>query len=265
MPPVQLARLRPQVNTLMNQYQDEGLFEKTLLLIFEKYTEKRSATNAWLRPDPGMPSYDLSPLVMNELENAFESMAKLHPQEAIRLADRIWQQTYYEPKRLAILTLAALRPPHSEAFFQRIEQWIPAGLEDCLISELIEQISRLPETVTSERWIGLVHTWLYAEDKNLAKIGMRAVSKLVENTGFQNLPLVFDLIEPLYAQPKIALQKNLGALTRVLIERSQPETAAFLISLVDLHPSPPVSALVRKLLPLFDEYYQEEIRQVVMK
>ena len=263
MPPVQLVRLRPQVNTLMTHYQDEGLFEKTLLLIFEKYTEKRSATNAWLRPDPGMPSYNLSPLVMNELENAFEALSKLHPAEAIRLADHIWQQPYYEPKRLAIILLASLPPENREAFFQRIEQWIPAGLQDCLISELIEHISILPRALSSERWIDLVRTWLYSDDKNLVKVGMRAVSKVVENPRFQNLPRVFDLLEPLYAQPRIDRQKNLTALTRTLIERSQPETAAFLISLVEIHQKANVSALVRKLMPLFDTYYQDEIRKVV--
>jgi hypothetical protein len=71
------------------------------------------------------------------------------------------------------------------------------------------------------------------------------------------------LITPLYSQPDIAMQRNLTELTRWLIERSEPETASFLISMVEVNRKPAVSALVRKLMPLFDEYYQADIRKAV--
>ena len=265
MPPVQLSRLRPQVNTLMAQYRDEDLFQRTLLLIFEKYAEKKSAVNVWLRPDPGMPSYNLSPIALNELENAFEVLAKVHPEEAIQLADMLWKQDMYEPRKLAIIALSALLPPYQEAFIERAKSWIPQGLPDSLIGEIMEQSSRKPKIVASPQWMEMVRAWLWSQDKNLRKIGMRAIGNMARSKEFHNLPLVFELIEPLYTNPKIALQKNLTELTRVLIARSQPETAAFLISLVEMQRKQEVSALVRKLLPLFDEYYQDEIRHVVMK
>jgi hypothetical protein len=264
MPPVQLSRLRPQVNTLMAQYQDEDLFRKTLFLIFEKYAEKKSAVNVWLRPDPGMPAYNLSPIVLNELENAFETLAKVHPEQAIRLADMLWEQDMYEPRKLAITALSALLPPHHEVFIEYTRRWIPQGVPDSLVGEIMEHSSRKPEIVTSPQWSALVRAWIWSEDKSLQKIGMRAAGNMARSKGFHNLPLVFELIDPLYTQHRIALQKNLADLTRVLIARSEPETAAFLISLVEMQQKKEVSALVRKLLPLFDEFYQKEIRKVVI-
>lgn len=264
MPPVQLSRLRPQVNTLMAQYQDEDLFRKTLLLIFERYTEKKSVVNVWLQPDPGMPAYNLSPIVMNELENAFEVLAKVHPEETIRLADMLWKQEMYEPRKLAITALAALLPPHGAVFIERARGWNPQELPDSLVSEIMELSSRKPEIVASPQWSALVRTWIYSEDKKLQKIGMRAAANMARSKEFKNLPLVFELVEPLYTQPRIALQKSLADLTRVLIARSEPETAAFLISLVEMQQKKEVSALVRKLLPLFDKFYQDEIRKVVI-
>lgn len=265
MPPVQLSRLRPQVNTLMAQYQDEDLFQKTLLLIFEKYTEKKSTVNAWLQSDPGMPAYNLSPIVMNELENAFEVLAKVHPEETIHLADMLWKHDMYEPRKLAISALAALLPPHQRVFIERAKSWIPQELPDSLVTEIMELSSQKPEIVSSPQWTALVRAWIWSQDKSMQKIGMRAAANMARSKKFKNLPLVFELVEPLYTQPKIALQKNLNDLTRVLIARSEPETAAFLISLVELQQKKEVSALARKLLPLFDEFYQDEIRKVVMK
>ena len=66
MPPVQLARLRPQVNALMAHYQDREYFRKTLLLLLEKYSEKKSATNTWLQDDHNIPAYRVPLIVMNE-------------------------------------------------------------------------------------------------------------------------------------------------------------------------------------------------------
>jgi len=261
MPPVQLARLRPQINALISHYQDHKLFLKTLLLIFENYSEKKSSRNVWLRAKLNMPAWQVPLIVINELEAALEILARAHPQESITLADAMWGQPYYEPKKLAIFLLAKLEPPHQEEFIHRTEAWISAGVEEALIAEVIEQSSLRLEIITSPAWINLVKGWLNAEDKNLQKTGLGAVSKLVENEDFQNLPLVFDLLAPLLSQPRIATQKDLLGVIRMLIIRSQAETASFLISSAELSRTEEAFKFVRKCLPLFNDFFQEEIKK----
>jgi hypothetical protein len=261
MPPVQLSRLRPQVNALMSHYEDGVLFGKTLLLIFENYSEKPSIRAQF---DPELPVYNVPPVVLNELESDLETLAKIQPAQSVHLADIMWAQGKYESRKLAIYLLAHLPADYQEEFISRIQRWFEQGMSESLTTEFIAQSSQKLEIITSRAWFDLLRTWIASEDKRLQKIGMQAAGNLAANRSFQNLPLVFDLIAPLYSQPRITLQKDLTELTRRLIERSQPETASFLISMVELNQKSAVSALVRKLLPLFDEYYQIEIRKSVI-
>ncbi len=268
MPPVQLSRLRPQVNALMSHYEDEALFRKTLLLILEQYSEKGGSAGRRLRRDPALPAYNVPPVVLSEIESTLERLARLQPAASARLADTLWAIQSYEPKKLAIFLLARLPAEHEEEFISRIRLWFEQGrpdLHESLAAEFIEQSSHKLEIISSPAWLDLLRAWIASEDKRLQQIGMRAAGDLAANRAFQNLPLVFDLVAPLYSQPSITLQKDLTELTRRLIERSQPETASFLISMSDLNQKPAVSALVRKLLPLFDEFYREEIRKAVIK
>jgi hypothetical protein len=264
MPPVQLSRLRPQVNALMSHYGDETRFIRTLQLILEKYSEKQNPTNAWLRVDPGIPTYFSSPVVMNELESALELLAKTRPQNCVPLAEAMWRLPQYEPKKLAVFLLSRLGGEYREEFIQHVRDWYAAGISEALVGEIIQQSSQRLEIVSSREWLNLLESWLLSEDKRTQKIGMRAMQNLLDNHGFHNLPVVFTMITPLYSDPRITVQKDLVELTRKLIERSQPETASFLISMVELNQKESVSALVRKLMPLFDAYYQEEIRGVVV-
>ena len=264
MPPVSLARLRPQVNALMSHYEDGALFGKTLLLIFEQYSQKPGLR---ARVDPALPAYNLPPVVLSELETGLEALARLQPAACARLADTLWAIPAFESKKLAIFLLAHLPDSHREEFIARIRQWFgqdPGGMNESLIAEFIEQSRHKLEIVASPAWLGLLRAWIASDDKRLQRIAMQAAGDLAANREFQNLPVVFDLVAPLYSRPRITLQKDLADFTRRLIERSQPETASFLISLVELTQSPSVSALVRKLLPLFDEYYREEIRKAVV-
>jgi hypothetical protein len=176
----------------------------------------------------------------------------------------LWEQTHYEPRKLAIFLLAKLEGSYQEQFVLHIRDWISADLDQNLIAEIIEQSGQKPEIVSSGQWINLVRAWLNSGEKDLQRIGIRAVALLVEDRSFQNLPLVFELITPLYIQPSFAVQKNVMELTRKLIERSQPETAAFFISLAEVHREEPIYALIRKSLPLFDPLYQDEIRKTVI-
>jgi hypothetical protein len=264
MPPVQLSRLRPQVNALMSHYQDQDLFAKTLRRLLEKYSEKQNSANAWLRFDPGLPAYYASPVVMNELESALELLAKTQPGQCVPLAETMWREAYYEPKKLAVFLLARLGPPWHLEFIRHIESWFAEGMNEALTAEIIQQSSQKLEIISSREWFSLLESWIMAGDKQLQKTGIQAVECLLANRAFHNLPLVFNLVAPLYSQPRITLQKDMQELTRALIERTQPETASFLIAMVELNRKENVAALVRKLLPLFDEYYREEVRKAVV-
>ncbi len=263
MPPVELSLLRPQINALMSHYADEALFIRTLRLLLEKYSEKRSSVNVWLQSDPGMPAHNLPLIVINELQSGLEQLAASQPQAAIHLAERMWELEEYEPKRLSVFTLARLPETYQGEFIRHAGEWMQGQLGESLISEIILESSRVLAILRSREWLDLLRGWIESPEKSVQRVGVRAVLRLLENREFENLPLVFELVKPLYRQPRIALQRATNELTRKLIERSQAETAAFLISISQGEASPAAQALVRKSLGMFDAFYQEEMRQAL--
>jgi len=262
MPPVLLMRLRPQVNALIAQSADEALFLRTLLQLLERYGERKPTTNAWLRPDPGMPALRTSPLVMRELENALETLARSEPERTLQLALRMWQSELYEPKHLAIHCLARLEPPHQEAFIQHMQDWLAQDLPQSLQTELMRQGAQRSAITRSPAWAQVLRSWALSEDKHSQKLAIQAALQMLEQSDYDALPQVCELMLPLYQQPAIALHKDLSALARKLVERSPAEAAAFLISAVQLGGAG-AAALARKLLALFDEFYRTEIQQAL--
>jgi hypothetical protein len=262
MPPVLLMRLRPQVNALIAQSADEALFLRTLLQLLERYGERKPTTNAWLRPDPGMPTLRTSPLVMREMENALETLAHSEPERTLQLALRMWQSELYEPKHLAVHCLAHLEPPHQEAFIQHMQSWLVGDLPKSLQAELITQGAQRSAITRSPAWVQVLRDWAAGEDKHQQKLAIQAALQMLEQDEYDALPQVCELMLPLFQQPKIALHKDLSILARKLAERSPAEAAAFLISAVGLGGAD-AAALARKLLPLFDEFYRAEIQQVL--
>ena len=177
-------------------------------MIFEQYTEKQNPTNAWMRIDPGIPAYFTSPVVMNELESAMEVLAKTRPQACVPLAEAMWRLPQYEPKKLAVFLLAHMAGDYKEEFIQHVRDWYAAGISEALVGEIIQQSSLRLEILSSREWLNLLESWLLSEDKRTQKIGLRAVQNLLDNRAFQNLPVVFTLVTPLYSDPRITLQKG---------------------------------------------------------
>ena len=262
---IQIPRLRSQINAIIIHYADTDAFLSGLRSFFGIYSQRKSTAALYESDRKTMLYYGLPEVVENELEIAFKGVAKNHPNEAVEIADHLWREQFFESRKLAIILVSALDSPYSDLYLRRMDQWIQKDLDEHLFNEILQASNQIPYLTVNEKWISIINSWLHSDSKVLIQYGLQALCQLVKKKEFQNLPFVFSLMMPVFSQPILAMQKELMALIKTLVHRTPSETASFLISMAEIYPSQTMLAFIRKCIPLFDEFFQQELRRVALK
>ena len=258
---IQIPRLRSQINAIAAHFDDSGTFNSTLKSLLNIYSRNKHLPLLLETNPQGLYHYDLAEVVMIELETAFIKLSRNHPLEAIDIADRLWREPLFEPKKLAIILVSHLGDDYGEHFLKRVDEWIDEDLDDQLLNEILAASEQISFLVTNKKWLELINNWLNSSSSKMVKNGLRALGQIISRKDFQDMPFVFGLMFPIFIQPELSIQKNLIDFTRLMVKKSQSETASFLISLGEIYPEKKVQIFIRKCLPFFDEFYQKELQQ----
>jgi len=262
MPLVQLSKVKSQVNALDVHFNDPELFPDYLISLFQMYENKKVSTNSWLRKNSQLSFYYVPESVMAELESRIAVLSRMKPDSALINADILWEFPYYELKKTAIMLISNLDEGHEKYFFQRVQLWLSVDLEDILIKDLMATVESKSNFLQSKQWLDLIKTWLDSKDTNVVKLGLQAINRTLSHE-YHNLPVVFSALAPLIHNPQLVIQKELINVIQALILLSEAETASFLIMVGELFPEKEVLKFIRKCLPLFDNFYQNEIRSAL--
>jgi len=258
---IQIPHLRSQINAIAAHFDDSGKFISALKSLLNIYSNNKHLPLLLVNSPQELHYYDLAEVVVAELESAFIGLSRNHPLEAIDIADRLWKEPVFELKNLAIILVSHLGDNYGEFFVQRMDEWINEDLDEKLLNEILIESEHMPFLVTSQKWLDLINNWLNSSSRKMVRNGLKALGQLISRKGFQDMPFVFGLMFPIYSQSDFALQKNLIDFTRLMAEKSQSETASFLISLGEIYPDKQVKAFIRRCLPFFDDFFQKEIKR----
>lgn len=259
---VQLSRLKSQLNALAAHFNDPKVFQDSLTSLFLMYENKESTTNIWLRKSSQLILYNVPESVMSELESRIAVLSRMMPESALVNADNLWEMPFYESKKTAITMVSNLEDTYQKEFFRRVQLWLSVNLKEVFIKDLLAAVEEKPVILLSKQWLYLIKTWLESKDTNVIKLGLQALNKTLSHK-YQNLPAIFSLLTPLVRNPQLVLQKELIGAIQALILLSEAETASFLMMVGELYPNDDVLMFLRKCLPLFDNYFQSEVRNAL--
>jgi hypothetical protein len=262
MPLVRLSRLRPQLNALAEHFNDPGVFRDSLTSIFLMYENKEFSKNNWLRKNSLFASYNVPESVLTEVISRIAELSRLMPLQALVNADTLWRETYYESRKTAIALVSSLDDPYQNEFLRRVESWLSVDLEEVLIKDLLAAVDANPAVLQNKKWLDLIKTWLDSKDSNVVNLGLQALNGTLSRK-YNNLPAIFSLLTPLVRNSKLVLQKELINVIQALIRLSEAETASFLIMIGQLYSEDYILKLLRKCIPLFDNYYQNILRNAL--
>jgi len=262
MPLVQLSRLKPQLNALEAHFSNPEMFRDSLISLFLVYENKKSSTNIWLRKNSQFSTYNVPESVLSELESRLEVLARLNPDLALINADNLWKIPYYEPKKAAIELISNLTDAYDNEFLQRIQNWLSVELEETLIKALMAAVETKSDLMQTNQWLDFNKKWLNSRELQDIKLGLHLLNRTLSH-GYHNLPMIFSVLTPLINKPPLAIQKALVNVIQELLILSEAETASFLIMTGKLFPEDENLKFLRKCIPLFDGFFQKEIRDAL--
>ena len=259
MSPVQIEKLRPQINALAAQFETSEVFITSLESLFESYRAELELSSNSFTAYALIPSLNIPEVVLNQLEIIINHKAPLFPEQSKDIAEQLWKKEILEFKQIALIITTRLFTADSSWFLYRINDWVNEDTPQPIIDLLLSGIRKNGQILNHSGWEKLMAGWLNFDSVRLNKIGLTAITDKAIQKEFQDLPDIFKAVENIFAQPSMALSKEMHYFVNQLIKKSEPEISAFLIHMSIMHPTPPLTKFIRKCLPAFSKEFQVEI------
>lgn len=226
MPAIDLARLKKQTAYLVDIFGDPALFLRELREVLEFYVN-RSLRSQSVAPSSVLPTYRTPVVVLRQIEKELGPVAEKQPLQALDLADALWDEGWLETRLLAAFLLGRI-PPQEERLLARLTAWTQAVRDPEVRAALLTTSLTRLRRETPDLFLVLVKEWLHPARQRLWSNGVQALVPLISAPDFDNLPPIFEIVEPIFKAAPGALQYDLQELIITLYEASPDETTYFL-------------------------------------
>ncbi|MFZ5910667.1 MAG: DNA alkylation repair protein [Chloroflexota bacterium] len=262
MPAIDLARLRKQANRLADFFFLPDDFLKHLRETLDFYVNRTMRRVENIAPGSNLPTYRTPTVVMRQIENAIGPTAIENPHYALELADRLWDEGYLETRLLAAFLLGRI-PPQEERLLARLTAWTQQVRDPNVRAALLTtSLSRMRKE-TPQAFLVLVGEWLHPARQRLWSNGLQALIPLIADPDFENLPPVFEIVQPVLEAAPGALQTDIAAVIVALYQDSPNETTFFLHEILKTTPNPLTAVTLRRILPSLPPPLQTSLRELV--
>jgi hypothetical protein len=261
MPAAELSRLRLQINQLVLIFNQPDEFCRRLRDIYGLYGNHAYRAGQAVLPQSLLPSYRVPALVTRTLELELSQPCRENPRLALPLLDALWKDSHLEPRMLAAVLLGTLPVAEvGDEVVEKLREWGKPEENLRIFNLLAERGTVRLRRESPDRLIRLVEEWLSSPSSNQQAVGLRALVPMINDTAFENLPVIFRLLAPGVQSASPALQVDLMAALQALIGRSPVETAFFLRQALSLAENQNTARLVRRCLPAFPPSQQSGLR-----
>src|SRR5215212_1595159 len=263
MPAIDLARLKKQTARLADIFNQSAEFMRELREVLEFYVN-RSLRSQSVAPSSVLPTYRTPRAVLRQIETELGPVAENRPVQALELADALWDEGWMETKLLAAFLLGRI-PPQEERLLARLTAWTQAVRDPEVRAALLTtSLTRLRKE-TPDLFLVLVKEWLHPARQRMWSNGVQALVPLISSSDFDNLPPIFEIVEPIMKAAPGTLQFDLQELITALFEASPEETTYFLQQLLKGTRSPLPSIALRRMSPELPLELQSSLREMLRK
>src|SRR6185436_18281572 len=218
MPAVDLARLKKQTARLADLFDQPTPFLREHRDILDHYVNRTLRSQA-VAPSSVLPTYRTPTVVLRQIENELGPVAEKNPIQALELADALWDEGWLETRLLAAFLLGRI-PPQEERLLARLTAWTQAVRDPEVRAALLTtSLTRLRKE-TPDLFLVLVKEWLHPARQRMWSNGVQALVPLISSPDFDNLPPIFEIVEPIIKAAPATLQFDLQELIIVLYKAS---------------------------------------------
>src|SRR5919109_545604 len=261
MPAIDLARLKKQTAQLADLFDQPSAFLRELQEILEFYVN-RTLRSQSVAPSSVLPTYRTPVVVLRQIETELGPAAERQPFQALELADALWDEGWLETRLLAAFLLGRI-PPQEERLLARLTAWTQAVPDPSVRAALLTTSLTRLRNETPDLFLVLVKEWLHPARQRMWSNGIQALVPLISSPDFDNLPPIFEIIEPIIKVSPATLQYDLQELIVVLFDASPDETTYFLQQILKETRSPLPAIALRRMAPDLPEELQANLREML--
>ena len=263
MPAIDLARLKKQTAHLADLFNQPSDFLREHREILDHYVN-HSLRSQGVAPSSVLPTYRTPSVVLRQIENELAPVAEKNPIQALELADALWDEGWLETRLLAAYLLGRI-PPQEERLLARLTAWTQAVRDPNVRAALLTtSLTRLRKE-TPDLFLILVKEWLHPARKKMWSNGVQALVPLVSSPEFDNLPPIFEIINPILKASPAVLQFDLQELLIALYKKSSDETIYFIQQILKNTRSQLLMVSLRRMLPDLPHEFQLTLREILRK
>ena len=263
MPAIDLARLKKQTAQLADLFDQPALFLREHREVLDFYVN-RSLRSQGVAPSSVLPTYRTPVVVLRQIETELGPVAERQPIQALELADALWDEGWLETRLLAAFLLGRI-PPQEERLLARLTAWTQAVRDPSVRAALLTTSLTRLRRETPDLFLVLVKEWLHPARQRMWSNGIQALVPLISSPDFDNLPPIFEIIEPIIRAAPATLQFDLQELIIMLYEESPDETTYFIQQILKSTKSPMLAVALRRMSPEFPVELQSSLREMLYK
>ena len=260
MPAVELTKLRQQIDRLVELFDQPDEFQRAVRQLYEHYTDLAYHPGQTVTRRSPIPSYRPPALLTRRLELDLTAACLARSEQALAIVDRLWAETYLEPRLLAATLLGQIPLSQGEGIMERLRAWAQPREDRSVLEALLERGAARLRTEGPDALLELYDSWLSAPDAERRLIGLKGLLPLINDPAFENLPPIFSMLNPIVRTVDAAAFNELAVVLGALAARTPIETAYFLRQAISAPHQANTPRLVRKILPLLSESAQESLR-----
>jgi hypothetical protein len=202
--------------------------------------------------------------VLRQIETELSSIAEARPIRALELADTLWDEGWLETRLLAAYLLGRI-PPQEERLLARLTAWTQAVRDPSVRAALLTtSLTRLRKE-TPQLFLVLVKEWLYPTRQRMWSNGLQALVPLIASPDFDNLPPIFEIVEPIFKASPAALQFDLRDLLIALYSASPDETLHFVAHVLKTSSSSLLAVSLRRMSPDLPHELRDHVHEALRK
>src|SRR6185503_6860590 len=263
MPAIDLARLKKQTAQLADLFDQPSAFLREHREILDFYVN-HSLRSQGVAPSSVLPTSRTPAVVLRQIETELGSVAEKKPIQALELADALWDEGSLETKLLAAFLLGRI-PPQEERLLARLTAWTQAVRDPNVRAALLTtSLTRLRKE-TPDLFLVLVKEWLHPARQRMWSNGVQALVPLISSADFDNLPPIFEIVEPIIKASPATLQYDLQELIIALFEASPDETTYFIQQILQGTKSRLPAVALRRMSPELPLELQASLREMLRK
>ncbi len=262
MPSVDLARIKQEVGALSKYFQDAAQYVREIERTLEAYSVPVHRQGKIKGMRPILKTYQVPQLLMKHLQLEMGRQASIAPQQALGVADGLWELRSIETRQLAIHLLGCI-PGEAKAVCHRLEAWTLENREPMLTPNIAHEGALSLSARNPNELVAFASRLLLDTEPRKQGLGIGVLQTLLTTTEFSNLPALFEMLSAPVQAAERRVRPDLAALLSTLAERSPHESEYFLQQQLRREPGEGTQWLVRQAIKALPEESQARLRSAL--